>query len=128
MTTRVAPQLIDQTNGIGYTAGAGGTVTQDTDKSNPVTINKPCGKINTHTSALGAGARVAFVVNNSLAAINDVIVVHVAGNTAGVASRYRADCTYVNAGLFYITLENFSGGSHSEVVEINFAIIKSAVS
>ena len=127
MTTRVVPQLIDQSQGIGYTTGVGASVTQETSKATAVTINAPCGAINTHNAELTAGARVTFAVNNSAVTISDLVVAHVQGNGPGDSSRYRANVTYSNNGVFYITLESLAAVPHSDVVNINFAVIKSVV-
>ena len=43
------------TSGIGYAAGAGGTVTQATNKSTTVVLNKTTGQITMNAASLAAG-------------------------------------------------------------------------
>lgn len=106
---------------LGYGAGAGGTVTQATDKSTPVTINKPNGQITTAGGSLAAGGVVTFQVNNSFVAPGDGVLVTVSNLTL---ITYEVFVGLVSSGAFYISLRNFSAGSLSEAVKINFQIIK----
>lgn len=112
---------------LGYGTGAGGTVTQATSKSTSVTLNKPCGQITTAADALAAGASVLFTVNNSLVAATDLVLAH-HNNTIGTANSYRVKAAYSASGAFRIEITNTSGGSLSEAIGINFAIIKGATS
>ena len=63
---------------LGYTTGAGGTVTQNTSITNTVTINKACGRIITYneTAPVTAFTSTLFSVVNSLTgtifAVNDI--------------------------------------------------------
>lgn len=114
----IDPRSVSPTSGTGYANGAGGTVTQLTSKSTAVTLNKVCGQITTNNAALGAGAEVGFTVNNSAFAATDVVIVQ-PGN-----GNYDARVTDGGAGSFVVRLKNTSGGSLSDAVTINFAIIK----
>ena len=113
---------------IGYSAAAQGTVTQLTDKSTGVTLNKSAGRITMNNAALAAGAAVSFVLTNSLISINDTIVVCVSSNTTGSAlGAYTTYVSYLAAGSALITLRNLTAAtSYSEAVIINFAIIHGA--
>lgn len=111
----------DSANGIGYGAGAGGTVTQLTSKSTAVTLNKPTGQITMHNAALGAGASVIFNVNNSLFGAADSVLL-----TPFANGNYRVEPASSNTGVFTVRVTNVTGGSLSEAVVINFAIIKGA--
>lgn len=113
--------VVAQPTGLGYGAGAGGTVTQATSKSTMVTLNKPTGQITMNNAALAAGASVTFQVNNSLVTASDMVVCAVNGN-----STYTVVSQGINNGLFILRVTNQSGGSLSEAVVINFAIIKGA--
>jgi len=104
---------------LGYGAGAGGTVTQATSKTTTVTLNKPCGQITMHNAALAAGGVVAFQLTNSLITATDVILVM----PIGTFSSYRID-PFPFAGGTVLRVTNFTGGSLSEAVVINFAVIK----
>lgn len=115
------------TNGaLGYGAGAGGTVTQTTSKSTPVTLNKPCGRITMHGAALAAGASVSFSLLNSIVAVGDLVLVQARGFAANLTYRSWTDVTA--NGAVVIALQNISAGSLSEAVVIDFVVIKGSTS
>jgi hypothetical protein len=106
---------------LGYTAAAQGTVTQATDKSTAVTLNKAAGRITMNGAALAGNTAVSFTLNNSLISSNDVLIVNVsAGGTAGAYTTYISSMT---AGSAVVTLRNLTAGSLSEAVVLNYAII-----
>jgi len=112
---------------IGYSSAAQGTVTQATDKSTGVTLNKSVGRITMNNAALAGGAVVSFVLTNSLISTNDTLIVNVSSNTTGsTAGAYTTYVSYLSAGTALITLRNLSSTSYSEAVIINFAIIHGA--
>jgi hypothetical protein len=106
---------------LGYTAAAQGTVTQQTNKSTAVTLNKSAGQITMNGAALNATTNVTFTLNNSTISAKDVVVLSVAaGATAGayncwISSKATGSCT--------ITVRNITAGNLSEAVVINFAVI-----
>lgn len=106
---------------LGYTAAAQGAVTQQTNKSTAVTVNKSAGQITMNNATLNAATNVTFTLNNSTISANDVVVLSVAsGATAGayncwISSKATGSCT--------ITVRNISGGNLSEAIVINFAVI-----
>jgi hypothetical protein len=106
---------------LGYTAAAQGQVTQQTNKSTAVTVNKSAGQITMNGAQLNAATNVTFTLNNSTISANDVIVLSVAsGATAGayncwVSSKATGSCT--------ITVRNITAGNLSEAIVINFAVI-----
>ena len=108
---------------LGYGTGSGGTVTQATSKATGVTLNKPTGQITMNNAALGAGAVVQFVLTNSIIGSSDTLVVQ-----CGNFGSYTVQTGYLTATSAAIRLTNVSGGSLSEAVTINFAIIKGATS
>lgn len=111
-------------NGMGYSPGGGngGTVTQATSKSTGVTLNRLSGQITLNNASLASGAKVSFVVTNSLVGVGDTPTVAV--QSGGTANAYRADVTAVAAGSFTITVENLTGGSLGEAPVIGFNVIK----
>jgi hypothetical protein len=112
------------TSGIGYSTGAGGVITQQTDKSTGVLLNKPCGVITMNNAALNAGVEVSFVLTNSLIGASDVVAVcQGAGGTAGA---YLFAVAILAAGACTITVSNASAGNLSEAVTINFVVLKGA--
>jgi hypothetical protein len=112
---------------IGYSAAAQGTVTQATDKSTAVTLNKSAGRITMNNAALAGSTAVSFTLNNSLISTNDTIIVCVSSVTTGsTAGAYTSYVSNMSAGSASITLRNLSATSYSEAVIINFAIIHGA--
>ena len=112
---------------IGYSSAAQGTVTQATDKSTGVTLNKSAGRITMNNAALAGGAVVSFILTNNLISTNDTLIVNVSSNTTGsTAGAYTTYVSYLSAGTALITLRNLSATSYSEAVIINFAIIHGA--
>jgi hypothetical protein len=113
---------------IGYSAAAQGTVTQLTDKSTGVTLNKSAGRITMNNAALAGATAVSFVLTNSTISANDTIIVNVGSNTTGsAAGAYTTYVSYMVAGSALITLRNLtSATSYSEAVVINFSIIHGA--
>jgi len=112
---------------IGYSAAAQGTVTQATDKSTGVTLNKSAGRITMNNAALAGGAVASFTLTNNLISSNDTIIVCVSSNTTGsAAGAYTTYISYLSAGSALISLRNLSATSYSEAVIINYAIIHGA--
>lgn len=108
---------------IGYTAGAGGTVTQATNKSTGVTLSKASGQITLNNAALGADTTVSFTLTNTLIAATDVLVLnHSSAGTAG-AYTLNAQCA---AGSASINVRNVTAGSLGEAIVISFVLIKGA--
>jgi hypothetical protein len=114
------------TSGVGYTTGAGGTVTQDTGKSTGVTLNKVCGTITLQGGALAADTAVTFTVTNSAVAATDVIVVQ--HDSVGTIGAYTVTPNTPAAGSFKITVRNVTAGSLSEAIVIRFVVLKAVTS
>ena len=110
------------TDEIGYALAAQGAVTQATSKSTGVTLNTSAGRITMNNAALGATTNVAFTLTNNKISAKDVIIVNVAG---GAASNETYNCWVSGhtTGSCSFVLRNISGGSLSEAVVLNFAII-----
>ena len=109
---------------IGYSAAGQGAVTQLTDKSTAVTLNKSAGQITMNAASLAATTNVTFTLNNNLITAKDVIIVNVTG--VATASAYNSWVANMTAGSASITLRNTTGGALAEAVIINFAIIHCA--
>lgn len=110
--------LTSETGALGYGAGAGGTVTQLTSKSATVTLNKPCGTINTHNASLTAGGTIYFTFNNSLLRAGDGLLT----NNSGWGAYLVVARTVIN-GAAYIYITN-TGSAAGNVIPIQFQIIK----
>jgi hypothetical protein len=114
------------TGGIGYIAGAGGTVTQEDSKATGVTLNTISGEITTNNSTVSGDASVSFVLTNSAIANTDVMIInHVSGGTIGKYT-FNAVC---NNGSADITISNRnSGGGSGETAALvlRYVVIKGA--
>ena len=109
------------TTEIGYTTAAQGAVTQLTDKSTAVTLNKSAGQITMNNASLATVTTVSFTLNNSVIGAKDTLVVCISsGATTGAYLVYVSNLT---AGAATISLRNFTAGPLSEAVVINFSII-----
>jgi hypothetical protein len=115
--------LVTGGGGLGYGTGSGGTVTQITSRNTAVTINKTTGSI-TLVSAAGSASWAGFVVNNSLVAATDTIVLSI---KSGLSNFYLTQVYGVTAGSFSIGV-SANSGTATETPVINFAIIKGATS
>jgi hypothetical protein len=112
------------TTEIGYAAAAQGTVTQLTDKSTAVTLNKSAGQITMNNASLATVTTVSFTLNNSTISAKDTLLVCISsGATTGAYAVYVSNLT---AGAATISLRNFTAGPLAEAVVINFAIIHNA--
>lgn len=117
--------LVSSSEAIGYGVGAGGAVTQATNKSTGVTLNKLSGQVTMNAAALAASTTVSFTLTNSNIAATDLLIMnHVSGGTAGAYS-LNAQC---GSGSASINVRNDTAGSLSEAIVIRFAVIKGATS
>jgi len=113
------------TSEIGYSAAAQGAVTQATSKSTAVTLDKSAGRITMNNASLATATNATFTLNNSTISANDAVILTISGGQA-TAGSYNVFANSLTAGSVSITLRNISGGSLSEAVVINFAIIHCA--
>jgi len=109
---------ITATGTIGYTTGAGGTVTQATSRTTGVTLDKSTGAITLFSDA-GTTTATTFTVTNSTVAATDVIILNQKSGT----DLYDLMVTAVAAGSFNITFRT-TGGTTTEQPVFNFAVIK----
>jgi len=93
----IGPDQIYSDRELGYTAAAQGTVTQATDKSTAVTLNKSAGRITMNAAALGGATNVSFTLNNSFISSNDVLIVTLSGGIA-TAGTYNCWVNSMSAG------------------------------
>ena len=110
------------TQEIGYSTAAQGAVTQATDKSTAVTLNKSAGRITMNAAALTTATNATFTLNNSLISVNDCVILTISGGQTTPGS-YNVFANSLSAGAVSITLRNISGGTLSEAIVINYAII-----
>lgn len=111
--------------GIGYSPGAGGAVTQQTDRTTGVILNTITGTITTDNASLAAEGSADFIVTNSTVAIGDTIVLSIqSGENSGGTVLSVQD---VAAGSFAIRVHNGNvagGTAETGVILINFCVIK----
>lgn len=117
------------TDGIGYTNGAGGAVTQATSRTTGVTLNKICGTITLVAGTIAGHEADEFVLTNSAIAANDVVVVSIkSGLAAGTAKYYRVGVTAVAAGSCTISVGNIDNSTipatGTDTPVLSFAVIK----
>lgn len=126
-TASGALKSTSSTGGVGYGTGAGGAVTQLTDRSTGVTLNTVCGSITTNTASLATGAEATFTVTNSAVAATDAVVVSLkTPSSTGLSVPF---VTTTAAGSFQITLSNLHGSTaDTSASVINFSVIKSVAS
>jgi len=114
---------ISPTAGIGYATGAGGAVTQATNASTGVTLNKICGQITTVALTTAAGAEETFTVTNSTVDANDVVAVSTTYDGAGTPF---VSVRAVGAGSFKIVISNLHASAALDAaLVVNFVVIKS---
>lgn len=111
--------LVYGAGGLGYGTGVGANVTQATSRATAVTINKATGSI-TMFSAAGSATWGTFVVNNSVVAATDVVLLSI---KVGATNIYNCIVHNVTAGAFTIAFAT-TGGVATDAPVINFAVIK----
>lgn len=112
---------------FGYSTGngAGGVVTQATNRTTGVTLNSLTGTITTNNASLAAENAAVFVVTNSKVAATDVVLVsQQSGSNSG-----NTDVTVVAtaAGSFSIAVINnnvAAGTAETGAILINFAVLR----
>jgi hypothetical protein len=111
--------------GIGYATGAGGAVTQATNKSTGVTLNKVTGQITTHNASLVNNTAVGFTLTNSaIGATDEVVFWIVSGATL---NSYQWGVDAVAAWSCHLWYKQLSGGALAEAIVFGFAVRKSVI-
>lgn len=123
--TLTTPVLVNNTGGIGYATGQGGTVTQTTNRTTAVTLNKLTGTI-TLFSATAAQGVFSFLVNNTLVSANDTVIVNTKTSITNT-NIYIPAVTQVNAGTFRISVYVPTAVGVADQPQINFVVLKGAV-
>lgn len=108
--------------GEGYTTGAGGAVTQLTNRATAVTLNTVTGAITLATATAVVGTWISFTVNDSSVGANDVPHLAVRSNT----NTYVANVSAVTPGAFQISFMSIVGTA-SDTPVINFTVTKGSI-
>ena len=112
------------TAGVGYSTGAGGTITQSTSKATAFTLSKICGTIVTASDALASQTTVSCTwTNTTIAATDQVVITHDSGGTLG---GYNFAIT-PGAGSATLYIRNVTGGSLSEAITLRFHVFKNVI-
>jgi len=111
--------------GIGYTTGAGGAVTQATNRTTGVTLDALCGAITTNTASLAAESSANFTLTNSKIAANDVVVVSIKSGTDGGNTAVSVVTTAAGSCVIKVANHNAAAGTaETGAIIILFAVIK----
>jgi hypothetical protein len=110
------------TGPMGFVSNAGSIVTQGTSKANTVVMSKVCGQIVTHNASLTANTSVGFRFQNAYVSSTDVLILNIANGAT--AASYRVQVEAMEAGNANIRLYNVGGGTLSEAITLNYALIK----
>mgnify|MGYP003635823390 CR=1 FL=1 len=113
------------TEGIGYTTGAGGAVTQITTIATAVALNTMCGTITTVSSTLAAGADASFRLTNSNLAATDTIIIHTASYGGTADGIPITNIENIGSGFANINIRNTGAVTLDALITIRFSIIKS---
>ena len=109
------------TSGIGYTTGAGGSVTQLTSITTAVTLNKICGRISCYAGTYNANTQYEFTVNNTAAAGNDFIAINENGSNKGLVITANS-----GTNAFIVVIRNVTAANITPAggLALNFGILK----
>lgn len=118
-----ASTITSSGGGIGYAAGAGGTVTQLSSRTTTVALSKLSGTITMFSAAQAADALVTFTFTNSFIAAGDFLAVQHISTTNGGAWQFSTVCT---TGSANISVRNVSGASITEATPLQFFVFKGA--
>lgn len=115
--------------GIGYKAkiAVGGAVTQATNRTTGVTLDKLTGAITTNNASLAAESSADFIVTCSRVAVTDVVVVSIRSGSNGGGT--IVSVPVVAAGAFTIRVHNgnvAAGTAETGTIIINYVILKGA--
>ena len=122
LTSNVGLWSSGATAPFGYTTGAGGTVTQMTNKTTGVSLSTVTGAITMNGASLAGDTTAAFVLTNTaIAATDAVLVLH---ESVGTLGAYSFGSTGA-AGSATISVHNNTAGALSEAIVLRFVVIKS---
>lgn len=122
--TSLSAATMSATTIMGYVAGAGGTVTQATNKSTGVTLNKATGQITMNNASLGANTAVTFTLTNSAISSTSTILTSI--SSAATAGAYIVYVDAVGSGTCGISVRNLTAGALGEAIVINFVVLTGA--
>jgi hypothetical protein len=113
---------VNNTGGIGYPNGQGGSITQITNRTTAVTINKLVGTIILFNATAAQGV-FSFQVNNTLVTADDVIIVNTK-NATSATTIYIPQVTRVQSGFFRVSVYVPTSVGTADQPQINFFVLK----
>jgi hypothetical protein len=116
--------VIGSSQTLGYSTGAGGSVSQTATKATGVTLNRPTGTITMTAATLNANTTVSFTLTNSVISATDIIVLQ--HTSVGASASYNLNA-FPGAGSAVISVRNVTAGNLSEAIVIRFAVIESVI-
>lgn len=117
--------LLNSSGTVGYSAGAGGSVSQSGNKSSGVTLNKPSGEITMQNTNLSADTTVSFTLTNNTIGACDLLLLNIVGGvTTPAAYNLDANCT---TGSAVISVRNITGGTLGEAIVLRYAVIRGSI-
>jgi hypothetical protein len=119
--TIITGKFTSSGGGLGYSTGAGGTVTQLTSRTTGVTLNELCGNITMFSAAQAANAIITFTLTNSFIEATDYLLVQHISATNGGAWVFSTVCA---AGSATITITNSSNASITSATPLRFFLLK----
>lgn len=117
--------LSSGTTGVGYTTGAGGTVTQGVSKATTVVLSERSGTITLHAAELAAGALVSFTCTNTTVSATDYVAIQ--HDSVGAIGSYTVQVT-PGAGSFVVNVRNITAGNLSEAIVLRFIAFEGVTS
>ncbi|GAD20972.1 hypothetical protein [Acidovorax sp. MR-S7] len=120
----VQGSLMTTAGPLGYGPGAGGSVTQATNKTTGVTLNKSSGRITMNNSALSAGTETGFALTNSFITGNSTISVTPYGANG---NNYRVR-TNVAPGVCSVFVKNETENTLSDALILQFNVLQGSSS
>lgn len=112
------------TGGIGYATGAGGAVTQITDKTTAVELNALCGDITTVALDNAAGVDHSFTLTNSSIAAGDIVVFGTKSYGGTADGIPIANQQSTANGSCVVNVRNTGAVALDALAVISFAVIK----
>lgn len=116
-----------KSTGIGYKrgVGVGSTVTQQTNRTTGVTLDKLAGAVTTSNASLGPELSADFVFTNAKVAIGDVVVLSMVSGSNGGGT--LVNVVGVAAGSFTVRVHNgnaAAGTAETGAIIINYVVLK----
>jgi hypothetical protein len=110
------------TSNVGVGFSTGGTVTQLTSRTTPVTLDKPTGQITLVSASLAANTSSSFVLSTSYVLDTDLVIVqHISGGTLG---KYNITATPAIGSVTITLRNNSSSASGTEQPVLKFMIFR----